>query len=845
MPLDHNTPRPADQPARTVDEALMVLDEAGNQGLIAPASATELAELRGRAAMGMLDGPDAQNALNSLLASGPAADRALDAIAPLFDPMDVVELRCFNPAGGQSVSTYGRLGVPDERKRLADAINDANGRKNVYFGANPRTQEMLGTTRAAKAADVANRRAAFLDLDAKDEPASDLGWTRTLAALAALGPVLLVQTGNGSQVWFPVEPTTGEGLVASVVPLADCMAQVGADNMSSLPQIARLPNTINLPTSTKRKREAVPRLALPGTLTGPRGAALPLSDLCTALGDVADRLGLPGKERAMSASSNRIGVSGEAKTGWGAPSADLLHMALMAIPNTDDGPLSDRYPWQEFGHAVKGAAVAGGMEPQGRESWLEWCAQFPRSDPDHDEAFWDNCHSPHVGWGTLMRILEQVNPAGADRVKAAVAQAAFAQAAATNRAQIAGFALAPVGPIVPGQIPPRRWLYGWSVIAGFLSLLVAPGGRGKSSLAMVEAVAMASGRKLLDGEKPVRPLRVWVHNAEDDHDEMRRRLAATLKHFGMTHADLNGNLFMTSGRDMKLQICQTGKSGPEVVPGVVDGLVEKAEAAGLDVIILDPLGAMHTLPENDNAAANLLCGALRDLAHRADVAVVVLHHTSKQAATDMDAAGAGASRGASAFVDAARVVRQVVGMTDKEAARLGIAEADRRDYLRVDNGKANLARAEGGRWLQMVDVALGNGAGLWPFGDHIGVVERWTPPGPVSGTASDLALVQTAIAAATTPPRYDTKAHGWVGFIAAQALGLNIGLPGTGAKNLTPEEMAARARVRAMLEGWFRDGGLIRFESNNPTDRHRVQVVGIGTPAILIDASDVAKSEDE
>ena len=131
-------------------------------------------------------------------------------------------------------------------------------------------------------------------------------------------------------------------------------------------------------------------------------------------------------------------------------------------------------------------------------------------------------------------------------------------------------------------------------------------------------------------------------------------------------------------------------------------------------------------------------------------------------------------------------------------------------YLRVENGKANLARAESGRWLRMVDVPMNNGAGLWPLGDRVSVVERWTPPVMQSGSASDLQRVQTAISAATSPPRFDVKAREWVGFLVAATLGLNIGLPGGAAKNRTAEEATAHARVRAMLDGLFSDGSLTR-----------------------------------
>jgi hypothetical protein len=374
--------------------------------------------------------------------------------------------------------------------------------------------------------------------------------------------------------------------------------------------------------------------------------------------------------------------------------------------------------------------------------------------------------------------------------------------------------------------------------------LVAPGGAGKSALAMVEAVAMASGRELLSGEKPVRPLRVWMVNVEDDLPEMQRRLAAIMQHFGLTHADLNGNLYLTSGRDMKLQLARTGRDGPEIVPGVVDALVERLVAAKLDVLILDPLGALHTLPENSNEAANLLSGALREIAHRADAAVVILHHAGKAAAMDMDGAGAGASRGASAFTDAARVVRQVVRMTTTEARDYGIADVDRRDYLRVENGKANLARAEDGRWFRMVDVGLGNGMGLWPLGDRVGVVERWTPPTVQPGTANDLARVQAALSASPTPARADNRSPDWVGWLAANALALDAGASMTAAKDRTPAQAAAFARVRALVDGWLRNGGLIVANVRDPASRKTVKAVQIGTPAIMIDPDATSEMDD-
>jgi hypothetical protein len=407
-----------------------------------------------------------------------------------------------------------------------------------------------------------------------------------------------------------------------------------------------------------------------------------------------------------------------------------------------------------------------------------------------------------------------------------------------------GADFAPVAPpaVLP---PPRRWLYGRAVIASFLSYLIGPGGSGKSALAMVEAVAMASGRELLPGDKPVCPLRVWMFNAEDDLAEMQRRLAAVLKHYGLTYADLNGNLYMTSGRDMKLQLARMGRYGPEIVPGVVDALVERLTTARINVLILDPLGALHTLPENSNEAANLLSGALREVAHRAEAGLMILHHVGKAAAMDMDAAGAGASRGASAFVDAARVVRQINRMTPKEAARYGIADEGRRDFLRIENGKANLARAEGARWLRTVDVELGNGMGLWPLGDRVGVVERWTPPTAQSGTVADLARVQAALMASPRPPRADYRSPEWVGWLVGTVMGLDLGTPSTPKEDLTPAQMANRARVRTVVADWVRSGGLEEREEPDPDTRKKRRFVFVGQPAVVLDENTDGADDDE
>jgi hypothetical protein len=374
-------------------------------------------------------GPDAAwDVLRSCLSVAGAATRALDAIAPLFAPGDVIELRALNPAGGGGLSFCGRLDVPEERAALVDFIDTQNGRWNLYFGANPRIAKLAGTGAAASAAQIAARRSIFLDLDDKDAPANDRRWMRMLDVLRKpkTRPAMIVHTGNGWHVWWRVQEVSGDALAASKVPLAGLMARYGSDNVADLPRVARLPFTVNLPNATKRGRGMVPafatlRVARHGS-TGKGGEAWSLDVAVERLGEVATSFALLGKRGAVasgpSVRTKGGGGAGGDRTPWPAPSADVLRLALSELPNGDDGAFAARADWVELCAAVKGAATAAKIEHEGREAFLNWCDQWG-GDPAKNARVWDTCE-PRTGWGSVLRVLEDVNPDGYTRVVAAV-----------------------------------------------------------------------------------------------------------------------------------------------------------------------------------------------------------------------------------------------------------------------------------------------------------------------------------------------------------------------------------------------------------------------------------------
>ena len=103
----------------------------------------------------------------------------------------------------------------------------------------------------------------------------------------------------------------------------------------------------------------------------------------------------------------------------------------------------------------------------------------------------------------------------------------------------------------PATIPPREWLYGTRLVRRFVSVLAAPGGVGKSALALGQAVALATGRPIL-GERVHHAAPAWVLNLEDPLEELHRRLAALLRLHRLPDAAVAGRLFLHSGRERRV-----------------------------------------------------------------------------------------------------------------------------------------------------------------------------------------------------------------------------------------------------------------------------------------------------
>lgn len=258
------------------------------------------------------------------------------------------------------------------------------------------------------------------------------------------------------------------------------------------------------------------------------------------------------------------------------------------------------------------------------------------------------------------------------------------------------------------DIPPRAWLYGGHYIRGVATATIAPGGHGKTTISLFEAITMA-----FNG------LRVWYLSGEDPKVEIDRRIAAHCQHHQLDQSKITGKLFVDDRETYPLVLATEGKNQVLIFDenqlAAFEGAIKRDN---IDVTILDPLISFHAGGET-NSVFDRIVKRINRICVAQDCNIEFSHHSRKiapgQELTVDDARGGGA------LVNAVRSCRVINRMTTAEAEQARIAKKDRTRHLRVDNGKRNMAPPEDAKWMRLVSVHL-------PNGDNVQAIEFWEFP---------------------------------------------------------------------------------------------------------------------
>ena len=252
-----------------------------------------------------------------------------------------------------------------------------------------------------------------------------------------------------------------------------------------------------------------------------------------------------------------------------------------------------------------------------------------------------------------------------------------------------GITTANIATLLRNPAPEIKFLFKDMIPAGTLGGLVGQGGIGKSYIVMELIVSAAIGRKLIAAFDPVEPCEVLYVQAEDQLDELHRRLRKIFDYYNLTEAEIalcekNIQLCLFQAKSLVMSI-----KGKELeTTESFEWLENRIKQQDTKFCVLDPLSSFSWIEENSNSEVAQYMAKLRTLTKLTDEGTTILcvHHTSKANQESMDSSS---GRGASAFRDAFRFNLTMTSASSK-AQEYGI-QGDIHNYALIGVTKANMS----------------------------------------------------------------------------------------------------------------------------------------------------------
>jgi RecA-family ATPase len=255
-------------------------------------------------------------------------------------------------------------------------------------------------------------------------------------------------------------------------------------------------------------------------------------------------------------------------------------------------------------------------------------------------------------------------------------------------------------------VPPREWMVENYIPLNAVTLLGGDGGTGKTLLGIQLCVACVAGTPWLG--LPTRHSRAVFVSAEDDTDELHRRLAAIGKHADLPWDRLDGlKLLPLADQDAVLARAEarTTVNATELFAAVE----RKVRDWKAGLLVLDALHNVFAGDENDRAQAVQFIALLRGLTTRCRTTILVLAHPSLSGMSS----GSGTS-GSTGWSNAVRSRLYLSALADPEQHK---ADPDVRTLrvMKANYGPRDLQVEI--RWQDGVFVCDNGPARLLAYGD--------------------------------------------------------------------------------------------------------------------------------
>jgi hypothetical protein len=653
-------------------------------------------------------------------------------------PGERVDLSTICPTTGAIANATFLTELPKQKEWMRKFIDRNQGKQNIYVTVN-RVRSSAPAGEKPDNNDIEAFRAVVLDKDAGKLPGGDPSGQHfraererlsrefiTALAKEPCPPSLLVDSGGGYQVWYKfaaaIPYIDGGGNVPGIC--RTLQARYGGDNVHAPSNLMRLPGTVNVLSKTKREQGREPAAV---TVVQRSKRVYTLEELA-AWAPPSGRLDGPRTEPVK-----RVADEDEWTREWCENYIRWQEPGSVITGTIDDTAYEVANLFLD--HAAEHSTVIEYLT-----KWSDKCCDVPMqlSRIEHIANSADRYRKRDIGcqhWSVQVSGFEVVELEPLTLEQAAkilgVREAPADEEERKNSAPGLGVWDAGDDEALP---PPRGWLLGHTFARKFMSSILADGGVGKTALRYAQALSLASGR-MLTGEHVFQRARVLIVSLEDDADELRRRILAARLHHRIDRGALRGWLFLSAPGGAAGKLMSTDNKGRAVVGELAANIEAAIVQHNIDLVMLDPFVKAHSVEENKNSIIDDVAQVLTDLATEHNIAVDAPHHVSKGPA---DPGNANRSRGASAMVNAGRLVYTLTVMNSEEAKTFGVPEEERKSYVRVDSGKVNIAKGGGAaRWFRLVGVRLGNKTPLYPNGDEVQTVEPWTPPSTWADLGTD------------------------------------------------------------------------------------------------------------
>lgn len=639
----------------------------------------------------------------------PPAARVSDeatAFLQVFDPTGRHNLFAIMPGGPVEGCTFDAGDV----ERIAAWIDERHATHNLYFSQNePRTgapNAKLGK------GDIAYIRSISVDLDLPAGEDYDVARKavkdRLRKAVKEDGlpqPTLVVDSGNGLQAhWLLEEKVTVEAMQSWAEAEGRAFAQrLGGDATHNVDRVLRLPGTLNIPNAKKR---ALGRRVRPTQVIAQIPARYKVLALSNAVPPISNPP--PGRLAGDSELDARILQVMDDIAGYDdAGSFDELDASLRAKFNealTKVPALAKLWAGEPpednsgsgFRWALAGLLGRSGMFEASEFAALAWA--WPHAHGNQPlsarSLARDWVRNGEKFQREVQSLIEPIE-GGINLPKGAAAVSAVDD---------------------PGRLPVRQFVIEPLAQRGSTGQIVGEPGISKSTFALNLALAVATGQeRVIRGSGGSVPLElhrygpVIFYDAEDQLQEMRKRLRAAQLHYGIV--DLAHPIYLWSGADGSgltvLERTSTA-AGSALAPAAgLTVLRQMVLDTGAIMVILGPqVGLLRGGTENSTDDMEALLQTLGREAAALDVSMLLIHHTAKS--TRDHAGDMGAGRGAFSAVAKVRSMATLTNVTDDEAAKWGYSE---RGLIKLDFGKASYSQKPAlPTVMRRVSVPIGNGS---------------------------------------------------------------------------------------------------------------------------------------